>query len=130
MKYAKFALAFGMCLLCGLAAVGVAQSGFPATVSTAVRKAVCPYIGGRFGDAADRCFTHSCYARHDCGHWSNNRVRCSLLHPSDPESEVYFQLGEPDGAEGGRLWWWATKTGEEKIAAEIEGSKLKTLICP
>jgi hypothetical protein len=55
MKYVKFAIAFAMCALCGLAVVGIVQSGAPATVSAAVRKAVCPYMGGAFDDAADRC---------------------------------------------------------------------------
>jgi hypothetical protein len=130
MTYAKFALAFAMCALCGLAVVGVARSGLPAVVSTAVRKAVCPYIGGRFADAADRCFTRSCYARHDCGHWAGARHRCALLKAGDPASEVYFQLGEPDGQDGGRYWWWGTKIAEAKIVAEFEGGRLKTLSCP
>lgn len=130
MKYAKFALAFGMCLLCGLAVVGVAQSGLPAAVSTAVRKAVCPYTGGRFGDAADRCVTRSCYARHDCGQWSDAGRRCGLLHIGDPESEVYFQLGEPHGVEDGRPWWGVAKLSERKIVAGFEGGKLKVLSCP
>ena len=55
MKYAKFALALAMCALCILAIVWVAQSSFPAAVSSAARKAVCPYTGGRFDAAVDRC---------------------------------------------------------------------------
>jgi len=130
MKYAKFALAFGMCVLCGLAVVGVAQSRFPAAVSTGVRKAVCPYIGGRFANAADRCVTRSCYARHNCGRWADPVSRCRELKAGDPISEAYFQFGEPDGEEDGRYWWWATKMEEEKIVAEFEGGKLKALSCP
>ncbi len=130
MKYAKFALAFGMCLLCGLAVVWVVQSGFPAAVSTNVRRTVCPYIGGRFGDAADRCFTRSCYARHDCGHWGDANRRCGELKAGDPVGEVYFQLGEPDGQDGNQYWWWAWKADAGKVAAEFEDGKLKTLNCP
>jgi hypothetical protein len=120
----KFALAFVMCAACGLAVVGVARSGLPAAVSTAVRKAVCPYIGGRFADAADRCFTRSCYARHDCGHWGDTKLRCRELKAGDPMGEVYFQLGEPHGQDGGQYWWEAWKADAGKITA-IEGGKLR-----
>lgn len=130
MKYAKFALAIGMCVLCVLAIIWVVQSGFAGAVSTNVRRIVCPYIGGRFGDASDRCVTRSCYARHDCGHWLDAHFRCPLLHAGDAVSEVYFQLGEPDGVEGGRAWWRVGKESEYNIAAEFEDSKLKTLSCP
>jgi hypothetical protein len=131
MKYAKFALAMGMCLLCGLAVVGVVQSGFPAFVSTNVRKAVCSYIGGRFQYGfGDRCFTRSCYARHDCGYWQDDSLRCSKLKAGDPIGEVYFQLGEPHGHDGGQYWWEGWKVDGGKITAEFEGGKLKSLICP
>ncbi len=130
MNYAKFALAIAMCLLCGLAVVGVAQSGFPAFVSTNVRKTACRYIGGRFDDAADRCFTRSCYARHDCGHWGDNALRCHELKAGDPVSEVYFQFGEPGGQDGAQYWWDAWKVDGGKITAEFEGGKLKSLSCP
>ncbi len=129
MKYAKFALAIGMCLLCGLAVVGVVQSGIPAAVSTAVRKAVCPYIGGRFGDASDRCFTRSCYARHDCGHWGDEHLRCAGLKAGAAIDEVYYQLGEPLSQEGSRYVWWNPKMEDTKILAEIEGGTLKSLSC-
>jgi hypothetical protein len=130
MTYAKFALAFGMCLLCGLAVVGVVQSGLPGAVYAKVGENVCGYIGGRWGAASEHCVTRSCYARHDCGHRSGAYSHCGLLQPGDPESEVYFQLGEPDGVEDGRPWWRATKLSLDKVVAELEGGKLKSLNCP
>ena len=50
--------------------------------------------------------------------------------PETPLGEVYFQLGEPDGEDGGKLWWWASKTSDTKIVAQIEEGKLKALNCP
>jgi hypothetical protein len=52
------------------------------------------------------------------------------LKAGDPVSEVYFQLGEPDGQDGGRYWWWAWKADAGKIAAVVEDGKLKSLSCP
>jgi hypothetical protein len=125
MKYAKFALAIAICLLCGLGVVALVRSGVPA-----VRKAACPYLGGRFASTANRCITRSCYAQHSCGHWSDAILRCKDLKAGDPVAEVYFQLGEPDGEDEGRTWWWASKLQEQKIVAVLEDGKLKALSCP
>jgi hypothetical protein len=129
MNHAKMMLALAMCALCALAAGWVAQSAFGAAVSTNVRRIVCPYMGGRFGDTADRCFTRSCYAEHSCGKWADPGARCVALKPGDPVSEVYFQLGEPHGQDGRTYWWVGWKAGVEKITAEIEDGRLKALIC-
>ncbi len=129
MKYAKLTLALAICLLCGLGAVALVRSVFPA-VSTGVRKTICPYLGGRFTNAWDRCITRSCYARHDCGHLSDAGSHCKDLKAGDPAAEVYFLLGEPDGEDGGRYWWWATKMQEQKVVAVFEDGKLKALSCP
>jgi hypothetical protein len=129
MKYAKMMLAFAMCALCALAAVWVAQSAFGAAVSTNVRRIICPYTGGRFGDTADRCFTRSCYAERNCGKWSDPGARCAALKPGDPVSEVYFQLGEPHGQDGGSYWWRAGKEAPGVITARIGEGKLQTLNC-
>jgi hypothetical protein len=130
MKYEKFVAAFAMCLLCGLAVAGVAQSGFPAFVSTNVRKAACAYTGGRFDDFMDRCYSRSCYASHDCGRRGDNNLRCAGLKTGEPVSEVYFLLGEPDGEEGGQYRWPGWKLDGGTIAASFEDGKLKTINCP
>jgi hypothetical protein len=52
------------------------------------------------------------------------------LRAGDDVGELYFQFGEPDGEDGGKLWWWASKTSDTKIVAQIEEGTLKSLNCP
>jgi hypothetical protein len=89
----------------------------------------CHAIDGKWASVENRCVTRSCYGRRDCGHWAYPSERCSRLHIGDAVGEVTFQLGEPDGEDGGKLWWWAAKAAESRIVAQIEEGRLKTLSC-
>jgi hypothetical protein len=52
------------------------------------------------------------------------------LAAGDRVGEVYFQFGEPDGEDGVKFWWRASKTSDKKIVAQIEEGTLKALNCP
>jgi hypothetical protein len=95
-----------------------------------IHPSLCETASGKWASVPSRCITRACYRDHACGHWSAPFSRCSRLRIGDPLAEVYFQLGEPDGGDGGKLWWWASKAGHEKVMALFEDGKLKTLICP
>ena len=105
-------------------------SGPMLRLALSIHPRLCLAADGKWASVEHRCVTRACYRGHDCGHWAHSAARCSRLHAGDDVGEVYFQFGEPDGEDGGKLWWWASKTSDTKIVAQIEEGTLKGLNCP
>ena len=118
-------------MLALIALVVVALASSPALrLALSLHPSLCLAADGKWASVESRCITRACYRGHDCGHWAHPAARCSRLRIGDPLGEVYFQLGEPDGEDGGKLWWWASKMRDAKIVAQIEDGKLTALNCP
>jgi len=104
-------------------------SGPVLRLALSIHPRFCLAADGKWASVEHRCVTRACYRDHDCGHWAHPAARCSRLHAGHHIGEVRFQLGEPDGEDGGKLWWWASKASNTKIVAQIAEGKLKVLDC-
>ncbi len=121
MKMHNWILAIG-----GIAALGVAALGGLAWEDHG-QAWLCERSGGKWGSAVGACTPRDCYARGDCGYWSNPAARCDRLTAGDTIAEVYFQLGNPDAVDETRYHWGMRKGyGADAV---IENGKLKTLDC-
>src|SRR5882672_7467101 len=89
---------------------------------------LCESVGGKWGSNGNSCVTRTCFRHSTCGYWANPAARCGRLGVSDPISEVYFQLGQPDQVYGNRHIWLERKGPE--VVAVIEDDRLVSLACP
>ena len=91
---------------------------------------LCLAADGKWASVKSRCITRACYRDHDCGHWAHPAARCSRLQPETASERFISNLGAPDGEDGVKFWWRASKTSDKKIVAQIEEGTLKALNCP
>lgn len=90
---------------------------------------LCEGAGGKWASTQSSCITRSCVAAGTCGRWAYPSARCSLLKVGDTRSEVRFQLGDPNKADGDTDEWPAGKGEAGTIVATYNGDQLKSLSC-
>ncbi len=88
---------------------------------------LCEAQGGKWSIATNSCITRACYQDHTCEKRANPFLWCNRLHVNDPISEVYFQLGEPDGINNGKYRWRAAKMSSLNIIATFSQDRLSSL---